>query len=294
MAALRYTPTARIAARHGGAVHRRELLALGHDRGWIAHKVELGYLIPEHRGVFWVGHRPSSRSSAWHAAVLMAGEGAAVAGLSAVAIHAGWPEPGRRVELVTTRHVRSTPKVLVRRTRRLPEEHVMRRGGIPVTTPLRTVLDCAAFLPPDRLVQLAMELEFRRMLSLSALAGAQLPGRGGPAWAHLLRHIAEGTRTELEAAFLELCVAHEIPRPEVNQRVADFWPDFLWREHRFIVETDGWGVHQTRRQFERDRQKAAGLVAAGYDVLPTTWRAIRDQPTLVANAIRARLARGVS
>jgi very-short-patch-repair endonuclease len=29
--------------------------------------------------------------------------------------------------------------------------------------------------------------------------------------------------------------------------------DFLWREQRLVVETDGWATHGDRRSFEADR-----------------------------------------
>ena len=63
--------------------------------------------------------------------------------ISAAALHGFMADRSHGVDVVTTRHPRGGRGIDVTRTRRLPAEHVMRRHGIPVTTPLRTVLDLA-------------------------------------------------------------------------------------------------------------------------------------------------------
>jgi very-short-patch-repair endonuclease len=50
--------------------------------------------------------------------------------------------------------------------------------------------------------------------------------------------------------------------------------DFVWRDARLIVETDGWAAHGTRRAFERDRLRDAKLTAAGLRVVRVTDRTI--------------------
>jgi very-short-patch-repair endonuclease len=45
-------------------------------------------------------------------------------------------------------------------------------------------------------------------------------------------------------------------------RVGGFEVDFLWRERRLIVETDGFRHHRTRRAFERDRaRRCSGITS---------------------------------
>ena len=64
--------------------------------------------------------------------------------------------------------------------------------------------------------------------------------------------------------------------------------DFAIRQHRLILECDGWDAHgRDRRQFERDREKDAVLAAAGWLVLRFTWLRITRQPGWVASTIRA-------
>src|ERR671922_12174 len=69
----------------------------------------------------------------------------------------------------------------------------------------------------------------------------------------------DGTRSELERAFLRLCRRHHLPEPEVNVRVAGFTVDFLWRAERLAVETDGYGAHRGRQAFEDDRERELAL-----------------------------------
>lgn len=83
--------------------------------------------------------------------------------------------------------------------------------------------------------------------------------------------------------------AHSLPSPAVNARVGSYVVDFLWREQRVIVETDGHATHGTRAAFERDRARDARLTAAGYRVLRFTYRQIAHEPAQVAALVGAVL-----
>ncbi len=63
------------------------------------------------------------------------------------------------------------------------------------------------------------------------------------------------TRSELERDFLGLCRDHGVSAPEVNVRVGRYLVDFLWRNSRLVVETDGYVSHRGRAAFEDDRQR---------------------------------------
>jgi very-short-patch-repair endonuclease len=97
------------------------------------------------------------------------------------------------------------------------------------------------------------------------------------------------TRSDLEGFFIDLCVAHAFPRPEVNQIVEGFEVDFLWRERRLIVETDGRETHLTRAAFEQDRARDARLTVAGYRVVRFTHRQVIHEPEQVARTVIALL-----
>jgi len=50
----------------------------------------------------------------------------------------------------------------------------------------------------------------------------------------------------------------------LNSSIEGYMVDFVWRDQRLIVETDGWQAHGTRNAFERDRRRDADLLAAGW------------------------------
>lgn len=87
-----------------------------------------------------------------------------------------------------------------------------------------------------------------------------------------------------------------MPRPAVNVTLElgahRFEVDFLWRDHRLIVELDGRASHGTASAFERDRARDRALHADGWKVVRITWRQLHEAPGAVAADLRALLRRG--
>ena len=98
------------------------------------------------------------------------------------------------------------------------------------------------------------------------------------------------TRSELEEIFLALCERSGFPRPEVNIGIEGYECDFVWREHRLVVETDGRAAHGTHRAKGRDPIRNADLQIAGWKVMriPSMW--LFREPQAVADQL-ARLLR---
>ena len=138
------------AAQHGNVTYP-QLLNAGFSPDQIERRIEAGWLIRRHTGVFAVGHVPATRQSAWHAAVLALGWGAVLSYASAAALW-GMARATAIIEVTvptTAGHVKRDGIVVHRQP--LPEEHVTVRDGIPVTTPIRTLLDYAAVAPLNAL-----------------------------------------------------------------------------------------------------------------------------------------------
>jgi len=150
------------------------------------------------------------------------------------------------------------------------------RLNIPVTTPTRTLLDLARVASAADVARARRQAEFLGL----PLDESRLDGREAA---------ADRARTELERVFLRLCRRHRLPLPEVNVPIGRYEADFLWREERLIVETDGWAAHRGRASFEHDRRRATALAAAGYEVMRVSWRQVKEEPGEIAAAIRARL-----
>ena len=79
-------------------------------------------------------------------------------------------------------------------------------------------------------------------------------------------HGVTRTRSDVEAAFLEICIAHGVPRPQVNRYDNGVEVDFRWPRERLIVEVDGWAYHRGRAAFVADRARDRRAVAAGWRV----------------------------
>ncbi len=99
----------------------------------------------------------------------------------------------------------------------------------------------------------------------------------------------EPTRSHLERAFLKLVRDAGLPSPEVNVRIGPYVVDFLWRDERLVVETDGYAHHSDRTSFETDRRRDRELSSRGLTVLRFTYRDVIEEPVDVVASLRARL-----
>ena len=152
------------------------------------------------------------------------------------------------------------------------------RGGIPVTTPARTIADLRQVSVGTR--RLITPRELRRAIRQANVLGLPI-GEDD-------RRRRE--RSDLEEDFLTLCERHRLPTPEVNVRVGEHLVDFLWRERRLVVETDGYIYHRGRAAFEDDRMRDLSLRALGYDVMHFADSQIEAEPGQIAAVLRPRLA----
>lgn len=284
---------AALAARQHGVVGWRQLAGLGIGRGAIRRRLEAGRLHPVHRGVFAVGHPAVSREGRWMAAVLSAGDAAVLSHRSAAALWRLRLNAPERTDVTVPRTLRSRPAVRLHCAALAPDELTCERG-IPVSTPLRTLLDLAAVVPAHQLERAVNEAEILRLTDELSLADllARYPRRTGTV---ALRRIldrarigASVTRSELEDRLLAFLDRQGLPRPDVNAhlRIAGgiVEVDCLWRERRVIAELDGYATHATRAAFERDRARDRALQAAGWRVIRITWRQLHEAPdTLTAD-----------
>ncbi len=226
------------------------------------------------------------------AAVLACGKGAALSHFSAAVLWAmlgdrEWPvhvtaERKRRIEGVRTHWAP------------LAGERV-RRDGIVVTTPGRTLVDLADVAPRRVLERAIDEAEHLRLDTAGLRPRKGRRGEGVLA-SVLAVHTPGATRTrsELEERFLALCDEHAIERPEVNVDVEGYECDFVWRAQALIVETDGGAAHGTAHARERDRIKDVKLLVAGWRVARVTWMRLFNDPGQVAIEVNALLTQAPS
>jgi very-short-patch-repair endonuclease len=284
---------AEIASRQKGTITAQQLMGIGLSRSAIDHRVSTGRLHRVHRGVYLVGH-PVPPPLACEQAALLACGGDSFLGYRTAGQLWDFLEYAGPVE-VTVLGDRRVPGVNVHTTRRLERRDTTRRHGLPITTVARTIVDVAEQLGAsdfERAVEDAFAQKRVTERQLRALV-ARTPGRKGAGIVRALLDYrgSDGfTRSRAEDLMRRLVKRARLPQPKANARVNGYEVDFFWPDHRVIVEVDSWAHHAGRLSFDRDRRKHADLEAAGYAVIPITWRQLTEEPEATAATIGAALA----
>jgi len=271
---------ARLATRQQGVVARRQLIGLGLSAAAIDHRVRTSRLLVVHRGVYAVGHQALTDLGRMRAALMATGPSAVRSHTTAAVVWNLLSSLPPFVEVTVTRKgPRSRQGLVVHETRRQPEVRTI--DSLPVTAPLRTLLDLSATQPPRRLERLCAEALVLKLVTQEQLDAARVID---PA-------LAAPTRSKFERTFLASLRRAGLPRPLVGHRIAPYTADFAWPAERVVVETDGWGFHGHRMAFEQDRARDAFLAARGWIVVRVTWRQLHDSPMLVLVQLAQTLAR---
>ena len=278
---------AELAARQHGVVTRAQLRTVGLTEAAIEGRVRRKWLHRVHQGVYAVGYPSLTRYGEFMAAVLACGNGAALSHISAAVLWNLLKDRGAPVH-VTAPTKRKARGVVVHWSA-LDGERV-RRDGIVVTTPARTLVDLADVVSRRTLERAMDEAEYLRLdtVGLSPRHGRQGAGLLASVLA-VHRPGATRTRSELEEMFLRLCDDHGIERPGVNCQVEGFECDFVFRHRWLVVETDGAAAHGTRRAIERDAIRDATLMAAGWRVWRLSYEQVVRRPDRVAEELQSLL-----
>jgi very-short-patch-repair endonuclease len=285
---------AAVAGPQHGVISRKQLLALGLSDGMIMYRVKIGRLHRLHAGVYGVGHRPVSPLAHAFAAVLAAGQGAALSHSSAATLW-GISKDWRTPLEVTARSARRRAGIRFHRSKALLPQDITMHFGIPVTTPARTVLDNTPRLSDRALARAVNDLRHARYLALADLAEllARYPQTRATnrVRAYLAHPERPPTRSEFEDAFLIFAERNHLPEPLVNTQVAGHEADVFFPEHKLVVELDGWDFHSDRFHFESDRDRDPDLLAAGIATVRLTWERLHLKPAREAARLDAILAR---
>jgi very-short-patch-repair endonuclease len=278
-----------LAAKQHGVVTRAQLLDLGLNSQAIEYRLRRGRLHRVHRAVYAVGRPQLTRHGVLIAAVLSCGSDAALSHEHAGEIYGIRKRGKTPIEVtVPAGAMRSRPGVRVHR-RRLPEADITHCHGIPVTTPVRTLLDLAQRLSRVQLEAAVNEADKLDLVDPEHLRAA-LHERAGHAGVTALRALLDRdslvlTDSELERRFLRLARRAGLPAPLTQRRVNGFRVDFYWPELGLVVETDGLRYHRTAAQQARDRRRDQVHTAAGLTPLRFTHQQIARQ----AEQVRATL-----
>jgi hypothetical protein len=236
-------------------VTRSELLAAGITHAEIRHRLRIGALAREYKGVYRVGHRAPSLEARYLAAVRACGEGAFLSGRAAghlLGLLKG-PIPPPAVTAPTKRRIAD---IETRRSLRLDARDRTTFRQIPVTTVPRTLVDLAAVLSFDDLARACHEAGVRFGTTPTQVEAvlARWPRPPGAANLRAIMHgDARVTLSKLERAFLDLLEKEGLPLPETNRPAGSRRVDCRWPEHRLTVELNGYRYHRSRHAWEQDR-----------------------------------------
>jgi very-short-patch-repair endonuclease len=229
------------------------------------------------------------------AAVLACGPGAALSHGSAAALWGFGPESaivevsvpaGRRSRLRGVRAHRRTEAVL---------GDAVVHEGIPVTSPVRTLIDQATGLRPMQLERAVNEADKLDRVRADVLH-ASLDGYRGQPGVAPLRKLLDPLAFRLSDSALEqlmrpLARAVGLPTPETKTWVNGYEVDFFWSELGIVLETDGLTYHRTASQQKRGLERDQTHLAAGMWPLRFSHWQIKHDPRHVRKILRSALAR---
>lgn len=285
------TLASELAQRQFAAIARRQLLEAGFSSRRVKSWLASGRLHRRYPGIYIWGRPDTGTEGDLAAALLYAGRGSALGGISALWWQGLLEHRPRLIHVDAAGRRRAHADVRIRHPHRISRTGV---GGIPVNCLPEVLLAATAHLEHDSLRLVLARAEFKQLLSLPSLQSSLGPGRAGSAAlraamdAHLpqLARCANG----FERDFVLLCERFGLPIPEPNVRIGRYVPDMLWRGRRLIVELDGKDAHSSPAQINRDAARQAHLESLGYVVIRFTWAEVSFRAEWVATRVRLALS----
>ena len=198
------------------------------------------------------------------------------------------------------------PEVIVRRGRKLTAEqrldvHVHWANLADdqvvdgVTTPLRTVLDCARTLPFDEALAIADSALRSGLVTREDLDGLDVRGAGAAAVRRVLAYADRRAANPFESVLRALCIEAGLavePQAALDLGTGIVHPDLVCRTLCLVMEADSWTFHASRKAHRRDCARYNLLVIRGWRVLRFTWEQVMHDQAYVRWAL-AELARSV-
>jgi very-short-patch-repair endonuclease len=192
-------------------------------------------------------------------------------------------------------HDHRQPGLVAHRSRTLRREDRTHHDDIPVTTPLRTLLDLGTCLPAHALEAAINEADKLDLIEFSELRVAMDEWRGQRGVRPLREILDRGefvlTDSELERRFLPIARRAGLPTPLTQARVNGFRVDFHWPELGLVIETDGLRYHRTPSAQRKDRLRDQTHIAAGLIPLRFTHWQVRHDRQYVERTLRVTASR---
>jgi predicted transcriptional regulator of viral defense system len=147
-------------------VKRKQVREAGLSRSEIQRRLEAGWLVGQHHGVYAVGHTALTDKSHLIAAVYACGEDALASHRAAGKLW-GILRGSQPIEVTGPRSREMARGFVLHRSRRIHEEDRALIDNIPVTSLARTLVDLADVLTEQQLANAVHEAELQRIFDLT-------------------------------------------------------------------------------------------------------------------------------
>lgn len=259
------------------------------------------------RGVVVAHSGPLTPQQTLRVAVLWAGKGSALAGLTAARLQGfrGFDEKACSIHLLipaiahhTKRSIQPPFPLVVHYSRHLAPADIHPARRPPQTRIARSLVDAAAWMGTDRGAQAVLAAGVQQRLVRVTDLVAELDRNERLHRRKIIRQtlgdIAGGAHALSELDFTRLVVHQfKLPVPDRQVPLRDArgrrrWLDAVWEKARLVIEIDG-AAHIDVRTYWDDMDRGNGLQLEHYRVLRFPAWVVRYQPDHVAAQIRQAL-----
>jgi very-short-patch-repair endonuclease/predicted transcriptional regulator of viral defense system len=300
MAPVRFAELSKLSGKQHGLMTHAQATAAGLSRMALSRLVRKGAWQMVRPRVFRRAAASQTEGQALLAVCLWLGKGAVVSHRSAARLH-GLDVKQGDLEVSTSRFREEVSGVRIHRSKPMDAADLRVLREIPVTSGARTMIDLASCFEEEQLAYLVEEAWRKQIAPPDWIArrlgqlGTQ--GRRAGALSQILLDCRERKmpmRSALEVRVWRLLKKAKLPMPIPGYEFRDDFGqpgciDLAFPEQQLALECDGYQFHGDRETFERDRVRAARLVALGWRVMPVTWRQLDEQRDNVIARIRQAL-----
>ena len=263
-------------------------------------------------GIFVAHNGPLAAGQRLWAAVLAAGDGAVLAGLTAARAGGLRRAPGRRIDILVPAGGRphqpgkailpasaAMPTIAVHRTTHLPDRDLV-ADHPPRTSMARSLIDAAQWATTDDEARAigATGCQQRRTSpqEIFAVLRRMPRARRRAIVREVIGYAASGVEWLSEMNFDKLCRAHGLPVPDRqvprrDERGRQRYLDAYWRKYGVHAEVDG-GVHTNPEVWWADQFRQNDLWIGDEIVVRFPAWAIANRPTEVVGQLRRALISG--
>ena len=267
-----------LASTQYGLVTRDQLIGIGLSERAIDYRLTTGSLVVINPAVYRVAGAPTTWEQSLHAA-LLATDRRVVLSRRAAAVEwklegIEWDRP--EIVLLHDEPMLELKGVTVHRTVRLPDRDVVRRRGLYLTSPARTLMDLASVLrrsPVDRALEDALRRSIVTVDQLQQCLDDRGP-RGVKGWG-MFNELVQSSKGRKpsgswkEKNFFNGLKRRGLPIPEsqyvINNADGKFIarPDYAYPDIKLAIEIEGNG-HLTVNQQDKDDERQNRLIIEGW------------------------------